>query len=78
MEIASPGFDDELVRRLAILKLWQVESDFDFEIFTANLATPSDGWDDVRQLLGAARAGRPGRNRRARSRALRLSGKADG
>lgn len=48
----GPVFDDDLVRRLTILKLWQVEDGFAFDAFAAGLTDPRDDWDDVRQLLG--------------------------
>lgn len=48
----GPGFDENLVRRLATLKLWQVQDGFSFDGFVAGLRRSDEEWDDVRQLIG--------------------------
>jgi predicted nucleotidyltransferase component of viral defense system len=53
---ASTGFDGELLRRLVVLKLWQVRDPFDPEVFFERLQSSRYDWDDIRRLV---RVGEP-------------------
>jgi predicted nucleotidyltransferase component of viral defense system len=48
---ATSPFDGELLRRLAVLKLWQVRDPFDPELFFARLRDGRYDWDDLKRLL---------------------------
>ena len=48
---ASTPFDAELLRRLAVLKLWQVRDPFDPEAFFTKLRSGAYDWEDIRRLL---------------------------
>jgi predicted nucleotidyltransferase component of viral defense system len=48
---ASAPFDGELLRRLAVLKLWQVRDPFDPELYFARLRDGRYDWDDLHRLL---------------------------
>lgn len=50
---ATTPFDPELLRRLAVLKLWQVQDPFDPEAFFARIASSDYDWDDLRRLMRA-------------------------
>jgi len=51
---ATMPFDGELLRRLVVLKLWQVGDVFDPEQFFARLRDGRFDWDDVHRLLRAS------------------------
>ena len=48
---AAIPFDGELLRRLAVLKLWQVRDPFDPELFFARLRDGRYDWEDLHRLL---------------------------
>jgi predicted nucleotidyltransferase component of viral defense system len=48
---AAKPFDGELIRRLAVLKLWQVRDPFSPEAFFTKLRTGTYDWDDLRRLV---------------------------
>ena len=48
---ASTPFDGELLRRLAVLKLWQVRDPFDPELFFTRLRDGRYEWEELRRLL---------------------------
>jgi hypothetical protein len=48
---AVTPFHGELLRRLAVLKLWQVRDPFDPELFFARLRGGHHEWEDLRRLL---------------------------
>jgi predicted nucleotidyltransferase component of viral defense system len=48
---ASTPFDGETLRRLAVLKLWQVRDPFDPELLFARLRSGRYDWDDLHRLL---------------------------
>jgi predicted nucleotidyltransferase component of viral defense system len=48
---AATPFDGELLRRLAVLKLWQVRDPFDPELFFARLRDGRYDWEDLHRLL---------------------------
>jgi predicted nucleotidyltransferase component of viral defense system len=50
---AATPFDAELLRRLAVLKLWQVRDPFDPELFFARLRDGRYDWEDLKRLLHA-------------------------
>ena len=50
---APTPFDGELLRRLVVLKLWQVRDPFDAEAFFSGLRSNRYDWDDLRRLLRA-------------------------
>ena len=50
---ASTPFDGELLRHLAVLKLWQVRDPFDPEAYFARLRDGRYDWDDLRRLMRA-------------------------
>jgi predicted nucleotidyltransferase component of viral defense system len=52
--LASTPFDAALLRRLVVLKLWQVRDPFDPEALFAKLRAGVYDWDDLRRLLRAA------------------------
>ncbi|MBI4700540.1 MAG: nucleotidyl transferase AbiEii/AbiGii toxin family protein [Deltaproteobacteria bacterium] len=47
---AGTGFDGEILRRLVVLKLWQVRDPFDPDVFFERLHGGRYDWDDVRRL----------------------------
>lgn len=47
---ASTRFDGETLRKLAVLKLWQVQDPFDPEAFFGRLRSARYNWDDLRRL----------------------------
>ena len=48
---AATPFDGELLRRLVVLKLWQVRDQFDPELFFARLHDGRYDWMDLQRLL---------------------------
>ena len=50
---ASTPFDGELLRHLAVLKLWQVRDPFAPEAYFARLRDGRYDWDDLRRLMRA-------------------------
>jgi predicted nucleotidyltransferase component of viral defense system len=48
---AATPFDAELLRRLVVLKLWQVRDAFDPELFLARLRDGRYDWEDLKRLL---------------------------
>jgi predicted nucleotidyltransferase component of viral defense system len=48
---AATPFDGEVLRHLAVLKLWQVRDPFDPELFFARLRDGRYDWEDLRRLL---------------------------
>lgn len=48
---ATTPFDGELLRRLAVLKLWQVHDPFDPEAFFEKLRGEDYDWEDLRRLV---------------------------
>ena len=52
--LAATPFDDEVVRRLAVLKLWQVRDPFDPDAFFERLRSADYEWDDLRRLIRAS------------------------
>jgi len=48
---AAMPFDVELLRHLAVLKLWQVRDPFDPGVFFAKLRSEVYDWDDIRRLI---------------------------
>jgi predicted nucleotidyltransferase component of viral defense system len=44
-------YDGQLLRRLAVLKLWQVRDPFDPDAFFTKLRTGIYDWDDIRRLV---------------------------
>ena len=44
-------FDGELLRRLVVLKLWQVRDPFDADAFFERLRGSRYDWDDLQRLL---------------------------
>jgi predicted nucleotidyltransferase component of viral defense system len=51
---ATTPFDEELMRRLAVLKLWQVRDPFDPEAFFDKLHGGSYDWEDLQRLVRAS------------------------
>ncbi len=51
---ATTPFDVELLRRLAVLKLWQVQDPFDPEAFFERVRSSHYDWDDLRRLMRAS------------------------
>jgi predicted nucleotidyltransferase component of viral defense system len=47
-------FDSELLRRLVVLKLWQVGDPFDPENFFVKLRSGVYDWEDIRRLVGTS------------------------
>lgn len=50
---ASTIFDGELLRRLAVLKLWQVRDPFEPEVFFVRIRSGRYDWDDLHRLVRA-------------------------
>jgi predicted nucleotidyltransferase component of viral defense system len=48
---ATQPFDNELLRSLVVLKLWQVRDGFDAEAFFNKLRHGQYDWDDLRRLM---------------------------
>ena len=48
---ATTPFDCELLRRLVVLKLWQVRDAFDPDLFFENLRAGNYDWDDLQRLI---------------------------
>jgi len=48
---ASTPFDGQLLRRLVVLKLWQVRDPFDPDVFFEKLRGGRYDWDDLQRLL---------------------------
>ncbi len=48
---AATPFDCELLRRLVVLKLWQVKDGFDPDSFFDNLRAGNYDWDDLQRLI---------------------------
>lgn len=51
---ATTPFDGEVLRRLAVLKLWQVQDPFDPDRFFERIRGDNYDWDDLRRLIRAA------------------------
>jgi predicted nucleotidyltransferase component of viral defense system len=51
---AARPFDGELLRRLAVLKLWQVRDPFDPDAFFERLETADYEWEDLDRLIRAS------------------------
>lgn len=51
---AAKPFNGELLRRLAVLKLWQVRDPFDPEAFFTKLRTAAYDWDGLQRLVRAS------------------------
>jgi predicted nucleotidyltransferase component of viral defense system len=51
---ASTPFDAELLRRMVVLKLWQVRDPFEPEAFFTKLRSGSYDWEDIRRLVRAS------------------------
>jgi hypothetical protein len=56
---AITPFDGELLRRLAVLKLWQVRDPFDPALFFARLRDGRYDWDDLQRLLRSSERPEP-------------------
>ena len=52
-QFAATPFDSELLRRLVVLKLWQVRDPFNPEALLAKIGSGAYEWDDLRRLLHA-------------------------
>jgi hypothetical protein len=50
---AATPFDGELLRRLVVLKLWQVRDPFDPEALLAKIGGGAYEWEDLRRLIHA-------------------------
>jgi len=50
---ASTIFDGELLRRLVVLKLWQVRDPFDPEAFFVRIRSGRYDWEDLQRLVRA-------------------------
>ncbi len=50
---ASTPFDGEVLRRLAVLKLWQVRDPFDPDAFFEHIRGAEYDWDDLHRLVRA-------------------------
>ena len=48
---ATTPYDGELLRRLVVLKLWQVRDPFDPEAFFTKLRSGVYDWEDIRRLV---------------------------
>lgn len=57
---AGTPFDVELLRRLVVLKLWQVRDPFDPDAFFTKLRSGVYDWDDIRRLVRSADRIEPG------------------
>lgn len=57
---ASKPFDGELLRRLVVLKLWQVRDAFSPDALFAKLRSSNYEWEDLQRLLRAADRAEPG------------------
>ena len=51
---ATTPFDGELLRRIAVLKLWQTRDPFDPEGFFKKLRGDNYDWEDIRRLVRAS------------------------
>lgn len=51
---ATTPFDGEALRRLAVLKLWQVRDPFDADRFFERIRSAEYDWDDLRRLMRAS------------------------
>ena len=51
---ATTPFDGELLRRIAVLKLWQTRDPFDPEGFFEKLRGDNYDWEDIRRLVRAS------------------------
>ena len=58
--LAFTPFDLELLRRLVVLKLWQVRDPFDPDAFFTKLRSEVYDWDDIRRLVRSAERIEPG------------------
>lgn len=52
--LASTPFDGDVLRRLAVLKLWQVRDPFDPDLYFTRLRDGRYDWDDLYRLLRAS------------------------
>jgi predicted nucleotidyltransferase component of viral defense system len=57
---ASTPFDGELLRRLVVLKLWQVRDRFVPDAFFAKLRSSDYEWEDIQRLVRASERVEPG------------------
>ena len=48
---ATTPFDGDLLRRLAVLKLWQVQDAFDPELFFTKIRGSHYNWEDLQRLM---------------------------
>ena len=51
---ATTPFDGEVLRRLVVLKLWQVRDPFDPDRFFEHIRGSDYDWEDLRRLIRAA------------------------
>jgi len=51
---SNTPFDGELLRKLVVLKLWQVQDPFDPQLFFAKLSSAYYDWDDIQRLVRAS------------------------
>ena len=56
---ATSPFDADLLRRLAVLKLWQVRDPFDPELFFVRLRDGRYDWEDLKRLLRSSERPEP-------------------
>ncbi|MBN2362342.1 MAG: nucleotidyl transferase AbiEii/AbiGii toxin family protein [Deltaproteobacteria bacterium] len=56
---ATTPFDGELLRRLAVLKLWQVRDPFAPDLFFSRLRDGRYDWEDLRRLLRSSERPEP-------------------
>lgn len=52
-QFAATPFDGDLLRRLVVLKLWQVRDPFNPEALLAKIGSGAYEWDDLRRLVHA-------------------------
>jgi predicted nucleotidyltransferase component of viral defense system len=57
---STTPFDGDQLRRLAVLKLWQVQDPFDPDAFFARLRSGVYDWEDIRRLVRASERIEPG------------------
>jgi hypothetical protein len=53
-QFSRTPFEAGLLRRLAVLKLWQVRDPFEPEAFFAKLRSGVYDWEDIRRLVRAS------------------------
>jgi predicted nucleotidyltransferase component of viral defense system len=52
-QFATTPFDNDILRRLAVLKLWQVKDPFDPDAFFDKIRSAEYDWDDLHRLVRA-------------------------